>query len=361
MFNIVTDFLKPGVLTGLEMHKLFNLIRNKKIALAAINCIDTNSINSVLESASIYKTIVIIQISFSSSIFFIGKNLYNNKFKSAIYGSILAAKYIHKASKYYKVPVILHTDHCNKNNLKWIDGLLKYNFIYYKKYNRPLFTSHMIDLSDCSVKENISICSKYLLKMSKMNINLEFELGCTGGEEDGLDNTNISNNKLYTNPLDVYYSYNKLIKLSNLFTIAASFGNVHGVYKSDNVCLLPKILYESQKLINKKNNNNLNNNLLNFVFHGGSGTDKNIIKESIKYGVIKINLDTDVQWKFWKGILDYYLNKKDYLNSQLGNPKGIFSPNKKYYDPRVWINLSKLSVINYLKNIYKLFNCINLI
>ncbi len=360
MYNIL-NFIKPGIVTGKEMYDIFILLKKKKIALAAINCIDTNSINCILKSASKFNTIVIIQISFSGSIFFIGKNISSrNKIKYAIYGATLFAKYIQKVSKYYNVPVILHTDHCIKENLGWIDGLIKNNILHFKKFGKSLFSSHMIDLSNYNIKDNINICSKYLYKLSNININLEFELGCTGGEEDGLDNRNISNNKLYTNPNDVYYAYNKLIKISKMFIIAASFGNVHGVYKLNNVKLSPKILYFSQKLIRKKFNLN-NKNPLNFVFHGGSGTSKNIIKESINYGIIKINLDTDIQWCCWKGILNYYLNNKEYLNSQLGNPEGIYKPNKKYYDPRIWIKYSQKYVINYLKKIYKLFNCFNLL
>lgn len=361
MFNNL-KFLKSGVLSGKEMHKVFYIARKKKFALAAINCIDTNSINSVLESSKKNNTIAIIQFSFSGSVFFIGENSNSNKIKSAINGCILAAKYVHKASKFYDIPVILHTDHCNKENLKWIDGLIKYNIYYYNLYKRPLFTSHMIDLSNCSIDENINISSLYLKKMSKYNINLEIELGCTGGEEDGLDNTNISNSKLYTNPKDILYCYNKLIKISSLFNIAASFGNVHGVYKKSNICLLPNILRDSQKLIKSYYFKNYKyENYLNFVFHGGSGSSKKNIIKSINYGVSKINLDTDIQWSFWNGILKYYLKKKYYLHSQLGNPNGLYKPNKKFYDPRVWLFHGKKSVINYLNNIFILFNCTNIL
>ncbi len=353
-------FLKSGVLSGIEMHKVFSIARKKKFALAAINCIDTNSINSILESSVINRTIAIIQFSFSGSIFFIGKNFSSNKIESAIYGSILAAKYVHRVSKYYKVPVILHTDHCNKKNLEWIDGLLEFNSNYYNLYKKSLFTSHMLDLSDCNIKENVNISCNYLKKMSKLNINLEMELGCTGGEEDGLDNRKISNYKLYTNPENILYVYNKFIKISNLFTIAAAFGNVHGVYKKNNIRLVPIILYNAQKLIKSYFNNYNNKNILNFVFHGGSGCNKKIIIESINYGVVKINLDTDIQWSFWNGILKYYLNKKKYLHNQLGNPSGIDKPNKKFYDPRVWLEYGKKSIINYLNKIYIIFNCINL-
>ncbi len=355
------NFLKPGVLSGNDMKKIFCFAKIKYFALPAINCIDTNSINSVLEAARISNTVVIIQFSFSGSSFFLGKNFYRkDKIKSAIYGSLLGAKYIHEASIYYKVPVILHTDHCTKDCLPWLDGLLEYNIDYYKSYGKSLFSSHMIDLSKCKLKDNINICCFYFRKFKKLNINIEIELGCTGGEEDGLDNSNIHRKYLYTNPKDVLYAYKKLIKVGNIFTIAASFGNVHGVYQSDNICLLPDILLNSQKLIRKiffmKEKNPLN-----FVFHGGSGSSKKIIKKSIQYGVIKINLDTDIQWSSWKGVLNYYLINKNYLISQLGNPDGSNKPNKKYYDPRVWLRHSQKYIIKYLVKKFKILNCFNLL
>ncbi len=355
------SFIKPGVLFGKNISKVFNFIKKKKIALPAINCIDTNSINAVLESARKLNTIIIIQFSFSGSSFFLGNSLYyKNKIKSSIYGSVLGAKYIHEASVYYNVPVILHTDHCTKEYLPWLDGLLEYNKDFYYNYGKPLFSSHMIDLSKCNIKDNIDLCCFYLRKFKKLNINLEIELGCTGGEEDGLDNRLLSRKYLYTSPEDVLYAYRKLIKISNFFTIAASFGNVHGVYKSQNICLLPDILLNSQVLV-KKFFSLKENNPLNFVFHGGSGCSKKIIRKSINYGVIKINLDTDIQWSSWKGVLNYYLINKDYLSSQLGNPNGNDKPNKKFYDPRVWIKESKKSIVKYLIKIFKLLNCSNLL
>ncbi len=354
------SFLKPGVLSGEEMNKLFYFAKKKYFALPAINCIDTNSINAVLESARKCNTVVVIQFSFSSSSFFVGKGIYSkNIIDSAIYGAVLGAKYIHEASVYYEVPVILHTDHCIKNNLSWLNGLLKYNKDFYKSYSRSLFSSHMIDLSECNINENLDICCFYLKKFNKLNINLEIELGCTGGEEDGLDNSKMSHKRLYTNPKDVLYAYKRLIKVGKLFTIAASFGNVHGVYKADNICLLPDILLKSQKLI-KKIYSIKEENPLNFVFHGGSGTNKKNILKSIKYGVVKINLDTDIQWSSWKGILNYYLSHKNYLFSQIGNPDGCDKPNKKFYDPRIWLRYSQKYIIDYLLKIFKIFNCLNL-
>ncbi len=360
MKNLLS-YIKPGVLSGNMLNKIFYLIKKYNIALIAINCVDTNTINSILESARIYKTIVIIQFSYSGSCFFINSNFNElSKHKCSIMGSILAAKYIHEASLFYQVPVILHTDHCVKENLDWIDNLLKYNKEYYSSFGKSLFTSHMIDLSNHSLKENLDISCYYLNKFSKFNISLEIELGCTGGEEDGVDNSNISIRKLYTNPKDIVFAYNKLIKVNNNFLIAASFGNTHGVYKPGNVVLCPKILLNAQKLI--KNNYSIKQvNPLNFVFHGGSGTNFNIIRESIEYGVVKINLDTDIQWKYWLGILNYYTNNKYYLNTQLGNPKGDYNPNKKFYDSRVWINKGQLNVIKYLSKIFDMLKCKNLI
>ncbi len=355
--------LSSGVVSGKKLNSIFNFLKNRNIALVAINCIDNNTINSILDSARISKTIVIIQFSFSGSSFFIGGSLKNNKkslLDSSINGAILAALYIHEASIFYDVPVILHTDHCIKENLNWIDGLLDYNKDYYSSYGKSLFTSHMIDLSSYRLKENLDISCFYLNKFSKLDISLEIELGCTGGEEDGLDNSKISKNKLYTNPKDVLYAFNRLSKISNNFLIAASFGNTHGVYKSGNVVLCPKILLDSQKLVSNINSIK-NKKPLNFVFHGGSGTSFKVIKESIKYGVVKINLDTDIQWNYWKGILKYYNNNKLYLKSQLGNPKGLYKPNKSFYDPRVWLKNSKKYIINYLLNIFNILNCKNLI
>ncbi len=350
--------IKSGIIFGLELSKLFNYLNKNNIALLAINCIDNITINSVLESARISNTIVIIQFSYSGSSFFLGNSLNVDKdsfLNSSIKGAILAASYIHEASLYYKVPVILHTDHCLKDNLNWIDSLLNYSIDYFSSYGKPLFSSHMIDLSIYNLKYNLDISCYYLNKFYKLGIFLEIELGCTGGEEDGLDNRRLSKSKLYTNPNDIIYAYNKLKKISNNFLIAASFGNTHGVYKPGNVLLCPEILLESQNLLNK------NDKILNFVFHGGSGTSINIIRKCIKYGVVKINLDTDIQWNYWNGILDYYKRNKLYLKSQLGNPKGIYKPNKKFYDPRIWLNNSKKYIISYLLNMFTLLGCKNLI
>ncbi len=353
---------KFGVLNSVELYKLFKVAKVKQFALAAINCIDTNTINSVFEAAKKYNTIVIIQFSLTGARFFSGNYLkiITNDIQSSIYGAILAAKYIHEISKYYEIPVILHTDHCMKEFLPWIDGLLEANKDFYTSYGHALFTSHMIDLSNYSLKENIDICSNYLSKLSKYNINLEIELGSTGGEEDGLDNSKLKKDKLYTQAVDVLYAYKKLLRISKYFTIAASFGNTHGVYQPGNVILSPKILYNSQKLVRQEILVTIDNPV-SFVFHGGSGTSAKIIKQSISYGIVKINVDTDTQWAFWNGILGFYKKNKNYLQGQLGNPQGEYKPNKKFYDPRVWLNSAQESFIRCLYKIFNNFNCLNIL
>ncbi|QCI19466.1 class II fructose-bisphosphate aldolase [Buchnera aphidicola] len=358
MSNIL-QVIQPGVIFGKDIKKLFNLAKKNNFAIPAINCINTDIINAVLESASIYKSPVIIQFSYGGSSFLSGKGIPNtiDTHKKSVIGSIAGANYVHLMAKYYNIPVILHTDHCHKNNLSWIDQLLIKNKEYFKAYNRPLFSSHMIDLSKETLEENIHTCKKYLKDMSSMNMYLEIELGCTGGEEDGIDNTNIDHNLLYTRPQDVNYAYKELKKISSLFTIAASFGNVHGVYKKGNVQLKPSILKNAQILI--RSNNHSQKNPVNFVFHGGSGSSLKDITKSISYGVIKMNIDTDIQWKYWKGTLDYYRTNKEYLTSQLGNSTEKNKPNKKYYDPRSWIRNSQLYIRAKLKKIFQDLNSFN--
>ncbi|CAL4323002.1 Fructose-bisphosphate aldolase class 2 [Buchnera aphidicola (Periphyllus testudinaceus)] len=360
MKNNLKNF-KKGVLNGTETKKIFKLAKKNNFAIPAINCINTDSINSVLQTASEIKSPVIIQFSYGGSIFISGKK--NNKkemFQEAIDGAVSGAKHIHLVSKHYNIPIIIHTDHCNKELLPWVDGLIKVGKKYFSKKGRPLFSSHMLDLSQENLKTNINYCSKYLKKLKKINMLLEIELGCTGGEEDGIDNTKIEKKYLYTKPKEVNYAYNKLSLIGKNFSIAASFGNVHGVYKIGNVELKPKILKKSQKYI--KNKNHLKkNNPLNFVFHGGSGSSLKDIKKSIKYGVVKINFDTDIQWSSWKGVLNFYKKNKKYLQNQLGNPEGKNKPNKKYYDPRNWIQHSKDCSSLKLKKIFLNLNSINLL
>lgn len=327
--------IKPGVATGKNVQEIFKLAKAKNFALPAVNVTGSNTINSVLETAKELNSPVIIQFSNGGAHFNAGKGLSNENQKAAIAGAIAGAKHVHTLSEAYGVPVILHTDHCAKKLLPWIDGLLDAGEQFYKENGVPLFSSHMIDLSEESLEENIEICKTYLERMSKIEMTLEIELGITGGEEDGVDNSDVDASKLYTQPEEVAYAYEELKKVSDCFTIAASFGNVHGVYKPGNVKLTPKILDNSQKYI--ENKFNTETNPVDFVFHGGSGSTLEEIREAIGYGVIKMNIDTDLQFAFTEGIRDYMTGKIEYLKTQIGNPDGADQPNKKYYDPRKWL------------------------
>lgn len=352
--------IKAGVVTGDECRIIFELAKKKQFAIPAVNCIGTDSINAVLQTASKVKSPVIIQFSYGGASFIAGsQKIFKKDQEQAIKGAISGAKHIHLIAKNYNIPVILHTDHCYKEILPWIDGLIKEGEKHYKIYKRPLFTSHMIDLSKEKLEKNISICAQYLKKITQINMLLEIELGCTGGEEDGIDHTQISKKLLYTKPEDVNYAYENLINISKNFTIAAAFGNVHGVYKTGNVHLKPMILKESQKYISTKHQ--LDKLPLNFVFHGGSGSDLNDIKESIKYGVVKMNIDTDIQWAAWKGVLNFYKENKDFLKNQLGNKKGKNQPNKKYYDPRSWMRKSQESIATRLEKTFQELNALNIL
>ena len=327
--------IKSGVATGDTVQEIFQLAKEKSFALPAANVISSSTINAVIEAAKELNAPVIVQFSNGGAHFNAGKGLSNEGQKAAIAGGIAGAKHVHVMAKAYDVPVILHTDHCAKKLLPWIDGLLEAGEAYYKENGVPLFSSHMIDLSEEPIEENIEICKGYLERMDKMGMTLEIELGITGGEEDGVDNTDVDVSKLYTQPEEVAYAYEELLKVSPRFTIAASFGNVHGVYKPGNVKLTPKILDNSQKYIEKKYNTGTNP--VDFVFHGGSGSSLEEIREAIGYGVIKMNIDTDLQYAYMAGVRDYMDEKKDYLQGQIGNPDGADSPNKKFYDPRVWV------------------------
>ncbi len=349
--------IPKGVLTGDDIQKVFRLAKEKSFALPAVNVIGTNTINAVLETAAEVNSPVIIQFSNGGAHFNAGKGLINENQKAAIKGSISGANHVHSLAKQYGASVILHTDHCAKNLLPWVDGLLKHGENYFKVHKKPLFSSHMIDLSEESLEENISTCKEYMKRMHEIDMTLEIELGITGGEEDGVDNTNIDSNKLYTQPEEVAYAYEELIKISNRFTIAASFGNVHGVYRPGNVKLKPKILKESQDFISKKFR--LPENTIDFVFHGGSGSSIDEIKEAISYGIIKMNIDTDLQFAFTEGIRDYIIQNANYLNTQIGNPDGDSIPNKKYYDPRKWLRLGEISFKTRLIKAFKDLNNIN--
>ena len=349
--------IKPGVATGHEVQEIFNYAKEKGFALPAVNVIGSNTINGVLETAAELNAPVIIQFSNGGAQFNAGKGLSNEDQKAAIAGSIAGAKHVHEMAKAYGVPVILHTDHCAKKLLPWIDGLLDASEQHFKETGKSLYSSHMIDLSEEPLEENIEICKQYLARMSKMGMTLEIELGITGGEEDGVDNSDVDASKLYTQPEEVAYAYEELSKVSDQFTIAAAFGNVHGVYRPGNVKLTPKILKNSQEYITKKYN--VEHNHIDFVFHGGSGSTVEEIREGISYGVIKMNIDTDMQYAFLSGVRDYVQDKKDYLQTQIGNPDGNDVPNKKYYDPRVWLRKGEDAFVNRLKKAFEDLNNVN--
>jgi fructose-bisphosphate aldolase class II len=346
-----------GVITGNQVQEVFKLAKEKHFALPAVNVTGSNTVNTVMETAKEMNGPVIIQFSNGGAHFNAGKGLSNENEQAAIAGAVAGAKHIHELAKLYKVAVILHTDHCAKKLLPWIDGLLDAGEKFYAEHGIPLYSSHMIDLSEEPLHENIEICKKYLARMSKIGMTLEIELGITGGEEDGVDNSDVDNNKLYTQPEEVAYAYEELLKISDKFTIAASFGNVHGVYKPGNVHLTPKILKNSQDYIQKKYNTGVNP--VDFVFHGGSGSSLEEIREAISYGVIKMNIDTDLQYAFTEGVRDYMKSKTDYLQSQIGNPEGADKPNKKFYDPRMWLREGEKTFKTRLKQAFEDLNNVN--
>ena len=351
------NLIKAGVATGDQVQEIFKLAKLKGFALPAVNVIGSSSINGVLETAKELNAPVIIQFSNGGGAFNAGKGLDNTDQAAAIAGSIAGAQHVHTMAKAYGIPVILHTDHCAKKLLPWIDGLIEASEEHFKEKGYPLFSSHMIDLSEEPIEENIAICKKYLERMSKIGMTLEIELGITGGEEDGVDNTDVDDSKLYTQPEEVAYAYEELIKVSDKFTIAAAFGNVHGVYKPGNVKLTPKILKNSQEYISNKFN--LKHNYIDFVFHGGSGSTVEEIREGISYGVIKMNIDTDMQYAYMEGVRDYFNENSEYLKAQIGNPDGGDIPNKKYYDPRKWVRKAEATFVERLKKAFKDLNNVN--
>ncbi|OCG19464.1 class II fructose-bisphosphate aldolase [Gilliamella sp. Fer1-1] len=359
MATKISDVVKPGVVTGDDVQKVFQVARENNFALPAVNCVDTNTINAVIETAAKVGSPVIVQFSNGGAQFIAGKGLKLEGQECAVLGAISGAKHVHLMAEKYGVPVIVHTDHCAKKLLPWVDGLLDAGETHFAKTGKPLFSSHMIDLSEESLKDNIDICCQYLARMSAMKMTLELELGCTGGEEDGVDNSHMDSSALYTQPEDVAYAYERLSAISPRFTIAASFGNVHGVYKPGNVKLTPKILDNSQKYVSEKFN--LPEKSLNFVFHGGSGSTPEEIAEAVSYGVIKMNIDTDTQWANWAGVLNYYKANEAYLQGQLGNPEGADAPNKKYYDPRVWLRKGQDSLVARLELAFKELNAVNVL
>ncbi len=339
--------IKPGVATGDEIQKIFSFAKENGFALPAVNVTSTCTVNAVMETASMMNAPVIIQFSNGGAEFYAGKGVMNENYKASIAGAISGARHVHDLAELYGATVILHTDHAAMKLLPWIDGLLDASEKFYAEHGKPLFSSHMIDLSEEPLEENIAICKKYLERMSKIGMTLEIELGITGGEEDGVDNTDVDSSKLYTQPEEVAYAYEELMKVSPRFTIAASFGNVHGVYKPGNVQLTPKILDNSQKYIEEKFNTA--KKPVDFVFHGGSGSTVEEIREAIEYGVIKMNLDTDLQFAFTEGARNYITEKIEYLKTQIGNPEGDDLPNKKYYDPRKWLREGELSFVKRLE------------
>ena len=349
--------IKPGVATGDQVQEIFNYAKAKGFALPAINVTGNNTVNGVMETAAKLNAPVIIQFSNGGAQFNAGKGLSNAEEQSAILGAVAGAKHIHLLAEAYGATVILHTDHCAKKLLPWIDGLLDASEKHFAETGKPLYSSHMIDLSEEPIEENIEICKTYLARMSKMGMTLEIELGITGGEEDGVDNTDVDSSKLYTQPEEVAYAYEELMKISPRFTIAAAFGNVHGVYKPGNVKLTPKILKNSQEFVQEKYNTAANP--IDFVFHGGSGSTLEEIREAIGYGVIKMNIDTDLQFAFTEGVRDYVAKYMEYLKTQIGNPEGAELPNKKYYDPRKWIREAELTFNARLEQAFADLNNVN--
>ncbi len=348
---------KAGVLFGEELEALLNDAKENQFALPAVNTIGTNTINATLETAAKVNSPVIIQFSNGGAQFIAGKGMPNDQLQGNIRGAISGALHIHNVAKYYGVPVVLHTDHAAKKWLPWISGLIDAGVEFKKEKGQPLFSSHMLDLSEEPLEENIHTSVEYFKRMAPLGMGIEIELGVTGGEEDGVDNSDVDNDKLYTQPEHVAYAYTELSKVGKLFTVAAAFGNVHGVYKSGNVQLTPIILHNSQVYIEK--NLGTASKPVYFVFHGGSGSPQHQIREAISYGAIKMNIDTDLQWAFWEGILNNYKKNEAYLQGQLGNPEGPDSPNKKYYDPRVWLRKGEESFSKRLEVAFEDLNCVN--
>ncbi|MCF7976183.1 MAG: class II fructose-bisphosphate aldolase [Phycisphaerae bacterium] len=357
MSDKVLSVVSAGVVTGKGVQDVFAVAKANGFALPAVNVVGSNSVNAVLEAAKAVNSPVIIQFSNGGAAFNAGQGLKLEGYQAAVLGAVAGAEHIHRLAEAYGVAVILHTDHAAKKLLPWIDALLDAGEKHFKKTGKPLYSSHMLDLSEETLEENISICEKYLARMSKIGMTLEIELGCTGGEEDGVDNTHMDNSMLYTQPADVALAYERLSKISDKFTIAASFGNVHGVYKPGNVKLTPKILLNSQTYIQEKLGTG--KNPVNFVFHGGSGSSREEIREALTYGVIKMNIDTDTQWAAWEGVMKYYKKNEAYLQGQIGNPDGEDKPNKKFYDPRKWLREGELSIVERLKVAFEDLNALD--
>jgi fructose-bisphosphate aldolase, class II len=346
-----------GVLHGQELLALYNDAKQNQFALPAVNVTGSSTINSTLETAAKVNSPVIIQFSNGGAQFNAGKGMPNANMEANIYGAVSGALHIHTLAKYYGVPVVIHTDHAAKKWLPWIDGLLTQGEQFNKEKGQPLFSSHMLDLSEEPLHENIETSVQFYKRMAPLGMSIEIELGVTGGEEDGVDNSDVENDKLYTQPLEVAHAYEELSKVGNMFTVAAAFGNVHGVYKPGNVELRPEILKNSQVFIQEKFATA--EKPVYFVFHGGSGSPQHQIREAISYGAIKMNIDTDMQWAYWEGVLNNYKKNEAYLQGQLGNPEGADVPNKKFYDPRVWLRKAEESFVKRLEVAFDDLNCIN--
>lgn len=346
-----------GVVTGDAVQAIFDDAHENGYALPAVNVVGTNSVNAVLETAAEVNSPVMIQFSNGGGLFFAGKSLSNENQKAAVAGSVSGAMHVHALAQHYDVPVLLHTDHAARKLLPWVDGMLEEGEKFFEREGKSLYSSHMLDLSEESIEDNLSTCKDYFERMNAIGMSIEIELGVTGGEEDGVDNTDIDSSRLYTQPEEVNQAFETLSGVSRQFTVAAAFGNVHGVYKPGNVELTPKILLNSQEFVKEKHN--LDGKPIHFVFHGGSGSSREQIREAIGYGVVKMNLDTDMQWAYWEGVHEYYKSNSDYLQGQLGNPDGEEKPNKKYYDPRAWLRFGEKSFVERLKRSFEDLNCIN--
>lgn len=363
-FPNLPDSVHPGVVTGQAMVDLLDHAKENGYAIPAVNCVSSSGINACLEAARKNDAPIIIQFSSGGSQFYAGKALDNKNYAAAIAGAVSGAFHVRTLSEQYGVPVILHTDHCAKKLLPWIDGLLAASERYHAKHGEPLFSSHMIDLSEEPIEENIEICKEYLARFDKIGMLLEMELGITGGEEDGVDNTDTPLEDLYSKPEEIYQVYDELSPVSDKFTVAAAFGNVHGVYSPGNVQLEPKILDRAQAYISDKLGDKSpvdDNKPVKFVFHGGSGSDVSDIQEAIGYGVVKMNIDTDTQWSYWEGIKNFESDKHDYLQTQIGNPEGADKPNKKYYDPRECMRAAEVNTVNRLDQCFEDLKCVNIL
>jgi fructose-bisphosphate aldolase class II len=356
----ILDIVPPGVVTGDNLRKLFKYAKEHKFAIPAVNCTSSSTVNAVLEAARDIKAPIIIQFSNGGSAFYAGKGISNANQEASILGAVAGALHVRQVAKAYGIPVVLHSDHCAKKLLPWFDGMLKADEEYFAVHGEPLFSSHMLDLSELPKEENISICVGYLKRMAKMNQLLEMEIGITGGEEDGVDNSHAEKSSLYTQPEDIWDVYKAFSEITDMFTIAAAFGNVHGVYKPGNVVLAPEILGKHQEYV-RKQLGCTEEKPVNFVFHGGSGSTVQEIKTALSNGVVKMNIDTDTQWAYWVGLRDFYEAKKGYLQGQIGNPEGEDKPNKKYYDPRTWIRESEKTMIKRVKEACEYLDNVNVL